>query len=82
MEFTEECEICMEKHVLLKKCLRMGWIVFRPRQAHNASTPEMVDSINAVILADRKVINKDIPEQLENSVGTTHKIVYDDFCFF
>ena len=41
------------------------------------STPEMVDSVNALILADRRVVS----EQLGISVGTVHRIVYDDLDF-
>ena len=41
------------------------------------STPEMVDSVNALILAYRIVTIKDI-SALGIFVVTTHRIVYDD----
>ena len=28
MKFTEEFMMCTEKHVLIKKCLQLGWIWF------------------------------------------------------
>ena len=46
-----------------------------------ASTPEMVDSVNTLILTDRRDIVEDISKQLEISVGTAHKIVHDDLDF-
>ena len=36
------------------------------------STPEMVDSVNVLILADRSVRIEDISEQQGISVGTVH----------
>ena len=45
-----------------------------------ASTLVMVNSVNAVIWADKSFI-KDIIEQLGISVSTTHKIVRDDLDF-
>ena len=46
-----------------------------------ANRPEMVDSVNALILTDKRVTMEDIPEQLEISKDTTHKIMYDDLDF-
>ena len=46
-----------------------------------ASSPEMVDSHNALILDYWTVTIEDISEQLGISVGTAHKIVHDDFVF-
>ena len=43
-----------------------------------ASTPEMVDSVKALILADRRVIIENISEPLGISMATVHKIVHDD----
>ena len=45
-----------------------------------ASTYEMVDLINSLILADRKVTIEDI-RQLGISLSTAHQIVYDDRAF-
>ena len=44
-------------------------------------TPEMVDSVNVLNLADRIVTIEDISEQLGISVGTAHKTVHDDLAF-
>ena len=41
----------------------------------------MVDSVNAVILADRKVTIEDISEQLGISVDKVYKILHDDLAF-
>ena len=41
----------------------------------------MVDSVNAVILADRKVTIEDISEQLGISVDKAYKILHDNFTF-
>ena len=46
-----------------------------------ASTSEMVDSVNALILVDRRVATQDISEHQGISVGTAHKIVPDDPAF-
>ena len=43
--------------------------------------PEMMDSVNELILADRGVEIEDISEQLGVFLGTAHKIVYDDLAF-
>ena len=45
------------------------------------STPEMVDSVNMLILVDRRFTIDDISEQLRISVGTAHKIRLDDISF-
>ena len=44
------------------------------------STPEMVDSVNAFILADRRITIEDISEQQGISVGTAHKTAWQS-CF-
>ena len=44
--------------------------------------PEMVDSVNALILADRRVTIEDISEQLGISVGIAHKIILDACLFY
>ena len=44
--------------------------------------PEMVESVNVRILADRRVTTEDIFEQLLIYVGTVHKIMHDDLAFF
>ena len=49
-----------------------------PGRPTRENTPEMVDSVNVLILANRRVTIKDISEQLGISVGTAHKIVYYD----
>ena len=54
----------------------------RPSRATVVSTPEMVDLVNALILADRGVTIVDIPEYLRISMSTAHKIVHGDFAFF
>ena len=41
-------------------------------------TPEMVDSVKALILTDRRVTIESVFEQLRISVGTAHKMVHDD----
>ena len=46
-----------------------------------ASTPEMMDSVNVLILADRGVIIEDISEQLGISVGATHKSAHEHLAF-
>ena len=45
------------------------------------NTPEMIESVNAFILADRRLTIEDISEHLGNSVGTAHKILHDDLGF-
>ena len=54
----------------------------RPGSPIIVSTPEIVDSVKVLILTDRKVTIENISEELGISVGTTHKIVYDNHCFF
>ena len=43
------------------------------------SSPEMLDSVNVLILANRRVRTESISVQLEISASTAHKIVHDDF---
>ena len=38
----------------------------------------MVDSVNTLIFADRRITIADISEQLRISVGKAYKILYDD----
>ena len=45
------------------------------------STPEVVDSVDTHIFADRRITIEDISEQLGISVGTIHKLVYEVFAF-
>ena len=45
------------------------------------STPEMVDSVNPLILTDRKVTLENISEQLGINVSAEQKNVYDDLDF-
>ena len=42
----------------------------RPDRPIMVSTPEMLDSVNVLILADRRVRIEEIYEQLKISVGT------------
>ena len=70
--------MCMEKYVLLVK-----QVLFKEHQnsiqdEHRPKivrTPEMVDSVYALILADKKVRMEDISEQLGISVGTIQNYV-------
>ena len=45
------------------------------------STAEIVDSVYALILADKRVKIEDISEQLGIFMVTTHKIVHDELAF-
>ena len=45
------------------------------------STPEIVDSVNVLILVDRKVPIRNMPEKMGISMGTAHKIVHGDLAF-
>ena len=40
--------------------------------------PELVDSVNVLILADRRITIEGISEQLEISIGIAQNIVHDD----
>ena len=53
----------------------------RPVMPIMTGAPEMVDSVNEIILVDGTVTIEDISEQLEISVGTAHKIRHDDLVF-
>ena len=46
------------------------------------STPDVGDSVNVLILADRRVTIEDLSEQLKISMGTAYKIMHDDHVFF
>ena len=76
-----------EKHVFHKKLFTYGLdflkkvkIVPKMKTSY-ASPPEMVDSLNAFILAEIRVITEEISEQEEFFVGTSHKIVQDGLAF-
>ena len=45
------------------------------------NSPEMEESVNTLILVDRRVTIDDISEQLGIPVSTAHRIVYDDLAF-
>ena len=66
VKFTEKCGIHMEKHILVKKMFTNGLndipVEDRPAWLTIASTPEMVDSVNVLILADSCVTIEDISE--------------------
>ena len=68
-----------------RNCLHKVKIVIKMKTGQTglqmANTPEMVDSVDMFILADRRVEIEDISEKLGISVGTAHKIVYDDLAF-
>ena len=49
-----------------------------PTMAHMAA---IVDSVNRLILADRRVTVEDISYQQEISVDAVHEIVHDNFAF-
>ena len=53
----------------------------RPGRPTMASTPEMVDSVNMLILPDRRISIENISKQLGISVDTAHKILPDDLAF-
>ena len=46
-----------------------------------ANTPEMVNSVNAIILVDSRVTVDDISEQSQIFVDTAHKIVLEELAF-
>ena len=69
---SKPCEICR------RICDVSGGAGFAEQLV---STPEMVDSVNVLNLANRSVIREDIVEQLGISVGTAHKIGHDDLSF-
>ena len=46
-----------------------------------ATTSKIVNSVNPLILADRRVIIEGVSELQGISVGTAHKIVHDDLAF-
>ena len=46
-----------------------------------ANTPEMVNSVNAPILADSRITIEEISEQLEISIGVVYKTVHNDLVF-
>ena len=46
-----------------------------------ASTPEMMDLVNALVFTNKRVKRENISEQLGISVGTAYKLVFDDLVF-
>ena len=65
------------------KLFKDGWNCIQDEEKlgrlTRTSASEMGDSVNALILADRRVTIVEISEQLEFCVGRTRKIVHDDF---
>ena len=53
----------------------------RPDKLTMATSLEMVDSFNAFILADIRIIIEEISEQLGISVHTGYKMVHNDLAF-
>ena len=53
----------------------------KPDMLTMANTPEMVESVNELILAERRVKTEDISDQQEISVDTANKIGHDDLAF-
>ena len=86
VKFTEEYVMCMfyQKMFMNGLLFKKVKIVFKLKMGLGRptmpSTPEMVDSVNALILFDRRVTKEDISE-LEISLSTTHKIMHDDLAF-
>ena len=80
--------MCMEKHVLVKNVYKWAKLFKEDQNSIQdesgwptmASTLEMVDLVNALILADKRVTIEDISEW-GISVATTHKIVHDNLVF-
>ena len=66
------------------KLYKKGWNSIQDETGRPTivTSPEMVDSVNAFILADRRVTIEDISEQLGIFVGTAYKIVHDNVAFF
>ena len=81
-------EACFSKKKVYKlaKLFKEDWnsIQDEDRQVRPpmVSSPEMVDSVNALFLANRRVTIENISEHLGISVITTHKIVHDDHLAF
>ena len=83
--------MCTEKYVLILKnvyrwainCLKKAEVIFknedRPGWHTMVGIPEMVDSVDTLILANRRVTREDISEQVGIFVDTEHKIVDDNF---
>ena len=71
----EEAPLCKNVY----KCIKLSkegqnciQVKDRPSRSTMMSTPEMVDSVNALTLADRKVIIEDISDQQGISVCIEH----------
>ena len=83
--------LCTENHVLVKniytwaklfkECRNSIQAEDRPGGPTMVSIHEMVDSVNTLIWAARRITKEDISEQLGINVGTTQKIVLDDISF-
>ena len=78
VKFTEDCVMCTKKHISVKKKKKKKVYKWaqnsiqdedRPSRPTMTSTLEMVDSVNALILVNRRVIKDDISEQLGISMG-------------
>ena len=86
MKFTKKCEMCKEKRVLIEKYIYKRDNLFKDAQnsiqnENMPGRPTMVDSVNMLLLADKRVKTEDISESLGIYVGTVHKIVHDDLAF-
>ena len=74
VEFNEECEMCTEKHIFVKNVLKWAKLLkevrnsirdeSKPDRPAMLTTHEMVDSVNALILPDRRITIEDIYELL------------------
>ena len=78
-------EVCFTKRNDIDRLnyLKMIDILFKMKTGRplKASTLEMLDSVNALILSGWRVTIDNISEHLGISVVTAHKIVHDDFAF-
>ena len=84
-KFTEENVMWTEKHIFVKnvyKCVNLL------KRGQNSIQDEvrlgrraMLDSVNVLILANRKIRKENISEQLWIPVGAIHKILFSDLVF-
>ena len=91
VKFIQECVKYTETSFSQKNVYKWGKLLKedqnsiqdedKPYRPTIVRTPEMVDSVNVLIWADRGVTIEDIPEQLGISVSTEYKIVHDDLLF-
>ena len=61
---------------LLKEDQKSIWDEDSPGRSSMATTPEMVDSVNGFISANRRITREDVSKQVGIYVGTAHKIVH------